>query len=152
MKSLKDDIFTLKKDIVSLSNRFDHRIEELSAAFEADYKQRMSNIALSYQVLSTLTNQIRVAQNTSKQPLQQVNVDHDASSTSEICSKPPPTLRSPEQDECAKIPAATISGSTSPTVSTEMQHKSSSSKPQLVSPLMTLSGVATAMINNASEP
>merc|ERR1719498_364443 len=153
MKSLKDDIFSLKKDIVSLSNRFDHRIEELSAAFEADYKQRMSNIALSYQALSALTNQIRLAQSDSMQPKSQVKADLSVASTSEINAKPTSASPSPDNDERAKIPAATVSESASPSppVSTEIRNELPPPKPSLVSPLMTLSGIATAMINNGSE-
>ena len=153
MKSLKDDIFSLKKDIVSLSNRFDHRIEELSAAFEADYKQRMSNIALSYQALSALTNQIRLAQSASMQPKPPVKADRNVASTSETSAKPTSASPSPDDNERAKIPAATVSESTSPIrpASTEIRNELPSPKPPLVSPLMTLSGIATAMINNGSE-
>ena len=146
MKNLKDDIFSLKKDIVSLSNRFDHRLQAMSTALEADYKQRMSNIALTYQTLSALTGQIRFVQGVSVQPNEQFKTDHGVSSNAaipkevgEVVVQTAPGLRTPDRAECATI------------LSIETETESSSPKPQLMSPLMTLSGIATAMINNASE-
>eukprot|EP00531_Pseudo-nitzschia_arenysensis_P015448 CAMPEP_0116138744 /NCGR_PEP_ID=MMETSP0329-20121206/12940_1 /TAXON_ID=697910 /ORGANISM="Pseudo-nitzschia arenysensis, Strain B593" /LENGTH=353 /DNA_ID=CAMNT_0003633737 /DNA_START=33 /DNA_END=1094 /DNA_ORIENTATION=- len=174
MKSLKDDIFALKKDIVALSNRFDHRLQAMSTALEADYKQRMKSIALSYQALSALSNQIRSSQSISVQPSDHVKTDHDVPSTvanskeeRETCMKTPTptptptptastsTPQTPDRIEYARISAApTVNESprsaSSKTYSIETENESSS-KTHLMSPLMTLSGIATAMINNDSE-
>lgn len=162
MKSLKDDIFSLKKDIVSLSNRFDHRLQAMSTILEADYKQRMGNLALSYQALSSLSKQICVAQSVSVNPFEQVKNDHDVSSaaaiTKEVREVSVETATAKQTPDCVQhtiISAATISDSpgstTSRTFSNEREIESSSPKTQLMTPLMTLSGIATAMINNASE-
>jgi hypothetical protein len=162
MKSLKDDIFSLKKDIVSLSNRFDHRLQAMSTALEADYKQRMDNIELSYQALSSLSKQICVAQSVSANPSEQVNNDHDGSSTAAIPKearedsvKTATPKQSPEYVQDMGISAATISESpgsaTSRTCSNEIEIESPSLRTQVMTPLMTLSGIATAMMNNASE-
>mmetsp|Transcript_6034 Transcript_6034/g.14628 ORF Transcript_6034/g.14628 Transcript_6034/m.14628 type:complete len:341 (+) Transcript_6034:40-1062(+) len=163
MKLLKDDIFSLKKDIVALSNRFDHRLQAMSTALEADYKQRMSSIALNYQALSTLSNQIRLSQSISAQPPGHVKTDRDVSSTvanskegGEICVKTTSAPQTPDRIDHAKVPtSATVTESpgsaTSKTCTIETEHKASS-KTQVMSPLMTLSGIATAMIHHASEP
>ena len=161
MKLLKDDIFSLKKDIVALSNRFDHRLQAMSTALEVDYKQRMSNVALNYQALSALSNQIRLSHSISAQPPEHVKTDRDVSAANskeggEICVKTTSTPQTPDRIENARIPtSATVTESpgsaTSKTCSIETENKASS-KTQVMSPLMTLSGIATAMINQASEP
>jgi len=162
MKSLNDDIFSLKTDIVSLSNRFDHRLQAMLTALEVDYKQRMSNLALSHQALSSLSNQIRVAQSVSVNPSEQVKTDYDASSTvaipkkeGEIRVETVTALPNPDCVQQTRILSPTINESPGSTASrncsNEIEIESLSPKTQLVSPLMTLSGIATAMINNASE-
>ena len=55
IKSLKDEISSLHDDISHFTNQFDRKIQAVTAAVEADYQQRMKNIASSYQALSTLT-------------------------------------------------------------------------------------------------
>jgi len=162
MKSLKDDIFTLKKDIVSLSNRFDSRLQSLSTALENDYKQRMSNIALSYQALSALSNQLCASRSVAVTPSEQVKTNHDVSSAvtipkegGEVCLKTASALQTAECVKQTRIATPPISESPDSTASrtcnsgTEIE--SALPKSQLVSPLMTLSGIATAMINNASD-
>ncbi len=168
MKSLKDDIFTLKKDIVALSNRFDHRLQAMSTALEADYKQRMNSIALSYQALSALSNQIRSSQSVSAQPPDHVNTEHDVSSTvanskeigetsmkTTTTTTTTSTTQTPNRIEHGRISvASTVNESprspASNAYSIETENESSS-KTHLMSPLMTLSGIATAMINNGLE-
>lgn len=160
MKSLKDDIFSLKKDIVSLSNRFDHRLEEMSTALEADYKQRMSNLALSYQAISAFSKQISIAQIVSREPSEQVKTDHDFSSNAEIpkevrkvCVENTTASETPDRVQHAKILEVAVNDSPGSAArrGNETEVDSLSPKPKLMSPLMTLSGIATAMINNSSE-
>ena len=158
MKSLKDEIFSLKKDIVALSNRFDHRLQAMATALEDDYQQRMKNITLSYQALSALSEQVRLGQNVSVQSSECAKVDHGFSSSpvnsdeGEICMKTASAPETPDSIEHANIPTmnqnAGSAGSRKISVETEDE---GSSKKQLMSPLMTLSGIATAMINHPSE-
>lgn len=162
MKSLKDDIFALKKDIVSLSNRFDSRLQTLTTALENDNKQRMRNIALSYQALSALSNQLFASRSDAVTPSEQVKSDHDVSSAvaipkevGEVCVKTTSALQTPECVKQTRIATPPISESPDSTASrtcnSETEIESALPKSQLMSPLMTLSGIATAMINNTSD-
>jgi len=157
MKSLKDDIFSLKNDIFSLSNRFDHQLHAMSTAFEADYKQRMSKIALSYQALSTLSNQIRVAQTVSINIAKEVETDHVAPTYKDEVnvSVKTPTLVTPDCIQRSKASSSEIYQTQEAVVKRTSINGTSaertSSKNHFMSPLMTLSGIATAMINNTLE-
>lgn len=165
MKSLKDDVFELKRDIVSLSNRFDHRLQSMSAAMEADYQQRMNNLALSYQALFALSNQLRVAPSGSPGASEQTKTLRDVSSFTADAAIPKeeekpadvPLSTAPKPSDSvypARTPAATISESSGSIASitssngTEME-SSSSPKSRIMTPLMTLSGIATAIMNDA---
>lgn len=165
MKCLKDDIFDLKKDIVSLSNRFDHRLQSMSTALEVDYKQKMNNLSLSYQALSALSTQIHVAPGVPLRPCEQVKIDRDVCFSTAAIPKaeekttdtiPTAFLNSSDDAEHAGIPATTVSESSGSIASTTSSNEagieslSPQHKGQLMSPLMTLSGIATAMIDNAS--
>jgi hypothetical protein len=181
MKSLKDDIFDLKKDIVSLSNRFDHRLQAMSSALEVDYKQRMNNLSHSYQALSALSAQIlKSSQSVSVRPSeeQQVRIVGPLVSSSANNSSNTST-GIPKDEENSVIPSysnsksssrdvnhtdihatapttnvngndtASITGAT--TSSTKTRTQSTSSTGQMMCPLMTLSGVASAMMYNVSK-
>mmetsp|Transcript_26242 Transcript_26242/g.61527 ORF Transcript_26242/g.61527 Transcript_26242/m.61527 type:complete len:313 (+) Transcript_26242:184-1122(+) len=165
MKSLKDDIFELKNEIVSLSNRFDHQLQAMSAAMEADYQRRMNSLALSYQALSAFSNQIRVAGNGPERTSDQADTNHDvrspvtgvasAPSEEEASGTDPSGLSKPSDVvQLVRPPTATISessGSIASTISsndTGIEPSQSPPKSQFMSPLMTLSGIATAMMNN----
>ena len=157
MKSLKEDIFSLKKDIVSLSNRFDHQLQAMSSALEADYEQRMRDIALSYQALSAISNQIRVAQSFSINKSENVKTDHNTpipKDKVEVGSETP-TIMTPDCIQRTKARSSathqTPQDFTKITCINDTQIERTASKNQFVSPLMTLSGIATAMINNALE-
>jgi thiamine pyrophosphokinase len=52
--SLRDDIAEINDQLASLGSRLDRRLQSLTSAVELDYQQRMTNITLSYQVLSNL--------------------------------------------------------------------------------------------------
>jgi len=150
MKSLKDDIFELKKDIVTMSNQFDQRLQAMSAAMEADYQRRMSSLALSYQAISTLTKQLQASQGVHPQASEVVRKNeetpHVATPTS--AAKPTnsvqqPTIPTPEISESSKSTASSSSSNT------EEGAESPAPRGKLLSPLLTLSGIATAMMNDA---
>mmetsp|Transcript_20303 Transcript_20303/g.44189 ORF Transcript_20303/g.44189 Transcript_20303/m.44189 type:complete len:311 (-) Transcript_20303:1944-2876(-) len=164
MKSLKDDIFELKKEIVSLSNRFDNRLQALSAEMDADYQRRMNNLAVSYQALSALSNQIRIAQSGSLNTSEQVKTNQDNPSPTTdaavflkekekaIDTTPSTLTKSSNSVKLVRThQAVTISESSGSIASTTSSNDTgiASSKIQFLSPLMTLSGIATAMMNNA---
>lgn len=162
MKSLKEDIFSLKKDIISLSNRFDHRLQALSSGLEADYQQRMNNMALSHQALHTLLEKISASKRVSAHPPNQVKAYHDDPSSVFITQeelvvsvKPTTALSNPDCVKYKRMSAAIINlspGSTSSrTCNNTIENDALLHKPQLMTPLMTLSGIATAMIDNASN-
>jgi len=162
MKCLKDDIFSLKKDIISLSNRFDHRLGAMSAAFEADYEQRMKNLALSYQTLSDLSNRMGLAPNVPVQPAEEGKSHGDISPAVDTPGQQggiavTNTAVLPAFSDCIKhtrVPSSTGSDSTGSTSSTTWSNdtsmESSSPKSCLLSPLNVLSGIATAMMNDPS--
>ena len=122
----------------------------------------MSNIALSYQALSALSNQLRASRSVAITPSEQVKTNHDVSSAvaipkevGEVCLK---TASASETPECAKEtriatpPISESSDSTSSrTCNSGTEIESALPKNQLMSPLMTLSGIATAMIKNSSD-
>lgn len=149
MKSLKDDIFELRKEIASLSNRFDHRLQALSAEMDADYQRRMNNLAVSYQALSALSNQIRIAQSGSLNTYEQIETNQDIPSPTTDTST---LTKSSNSVQLARThQAVTISESSGSIASITSSNDTgiSSPKSQMLSPLMTLSGIATAMMNNA---
>mmetsp|Transcript_27045 Transcript_27045/g.63475 ORF Transcript_27045/g.63475 Transcript_27045/m.63475 type:complete len:306 (+) Transcript_27045:205-1122(+) len=157
MKSLKEDIFSLKKDIVSLSNRFEHQLQEMSTALEADYEQRMRNIALSYQTLSSLSNQIRVAQSLSMNASERAKADLVSPIPDDkvgVASKTQ-TLITPDFAHRSKAITSAVHQTPQDvsklTCINDEQTERTVSKNQFISPLMTLSGIATAMINNTLE-
>ena len=171
MKSLKDDIFDLKKDIVSLSNRFDHRLQAMSSALEVDYKQRMNNLSHSYQALSALSAQILKSSQSvpvlsSEQqvrivPLVSTSATNSSTSTGiskdEGKSVAPSYSNSESSSRDANhtdIHATTTTnvdsnGAASTTVATTSSKTRTQST--LMCPLMTLSGIASAMMDNASK-
>jgi len=168
MKSLKDNIFDLKKDIVSLSNRFDHRLKAMSSALEVDYKERMNNIAVSYQALSVLSVQMRNSpQSASLHPSKpdKVRIGHFVSSSGTGIS--PSSLKekgknntnsssSSSVDHIGISATINVSGNSASniagaTTSSQTRAESTSSTGHLMCPLMTLSGVASAIIDNASK-
>jgi hypothetical protein len=169
MKSLKDDIFDLKKDIVSLSNRFDHRLQAMSSALEVDYKQRMNNLSHSYQALSALSAQIlkssqRVHVRSSEQqvrigPLVSTSATNSSTSTGipkdEEKSVTPSYSNSKSSSRDVNhtdIHATTTNVDGNGAASTMGATTSSKTRTrQLMCPLMTLSGIAARMMDNASK-
>jgi len=144
MKSLKDNIFDLKKDIVALSNRFDHRLKAMSSALEADHKQRMNNIALSYQALSVLSVQIHNPPlSASLHPNAGSPKENEKSSSSSVDHIGISATMNPSGNSASSITGATTSSQT--------RTESTSSTEYLMCPLMTLSGIASAIIDNASK-
>jgi len=170
MKSLKDDIFDLKKDIVSLSNRFDHRLQAMSSALEVDYKQRMNNLSHSYQALSALSAQILKSSQSvpvlsSEQQVRivpLVSTSATNSSTSTGISKDEGKTVTPSYSNSESssrdvyhtdIHATTTNVGGNGAASTTVATTSSKTRTQstLMCPLMTLSGIASAMMDNASK-
>lgn len=153
MKSLKHDIFSLKKDIVSFSNRFDHQLQTMSTALEADYEQRMRNIALSYQALSTLSDQIRVAQNLSIRTSDKVETGHGAPIPKDEAGVETPTVVTPDCIQRTRTLSSTTQPAPQSVVKINCINDSKSErtapKDEMMTPLMTLSGIATAMIINS---
>jgi len=151
MKSLKDNIFDLKKDIVSLSNRFDHRLQAMSSALEADHKQRMNNIALSYQALSVLSVQMRNSpQSASIHPTCSTGSpkEKEKTITNSSSSSSMDHIGISATINASGNSASSIAGATN---SSQTRTESTSSTEYLMCPLMTLSGVASAIIDNASK-
>ena len=170
MKSLKDDIFDLKKDIVSLSNRFDHRLQAMSSALEVDYKQRMNNLSHSYQALSALSAQILKSSQSvpvlsSEQQVRIVPLVSTSAtniSTSTGISKDEGKSVTPSYSNSKSssrdvnhtdIHATTTNVDGNGAASTTVATTSNKTRTQstLMCPLMTLSGIASAMMDNASK-
>mmetsp|Transcript_10809 Transcript_10809/g.19915 ORF Transcript_10809/g.19915 Transcript_10809/m.19915 type:complete len:302 (+) Transcript_10809:351-1256(+) len=161
--SLRDEIKSLHTEISNLSTRFDQQVQAVTAAVEADYQQRMKNIALSYQALSTLSATM-VSPSISPIPNETMSkalhisapgaatesadkssVSLDGSSSSigngnHTLSIPSyATVRSSNGDGSITSVATSSPGAESPTPAMST-----------LSPLLTLSGVATAMMEQLS--
>ncbi len=58
VRSLRDEITEVSDELCSFSARMDQRFRGMQAALEIDYQQRMTSVALSYQVLSSVALQL----------------------------------------------------------------------------------------------
>jgi HSF-type DNA-binding len=126
---IKDDIAQLQDDIVSLSYRFDRRIQAMATAVEADYQQRMMSISVSYQTLAALSARM-------VSPIQATPVPSSL--------LPPPLQRDEEMNVVTVSDNDDKSSSSVVAAVSPAESRTSSDSP--LSPLMTLSGVATAIM------
>lgn len=126
---IKDDIAQLQDDIVSLSYRFDRRIQAMATAVEADYQQRMMSISVSYQTLAALSARM-------VSPIQAIPVPSSL--------LPPPLQRDEEMNVVTVSDNDDKSSSSVVAAVSPAESRTSSDSP--LSPLMTLSGVATAIM------
>lgn len=117
VRSLRDDIAEVSDEICSFSTKMEQRFRGMKATLELDYQQRMTSVAFSYQLLSTIALQLASAA-----PSQPPHVPLIARSQS------PPTAPSPPPTSVLK--SIHIDKPTSPTSVSG------------ISPLMALSMVA----------
>jgi hypothetical protein len=127
---IKDNIAQLQDDIVHLSHKVDCRLQSMAAAVEADYQQRMMNISLSYQALTALS--ARMASPT-----------HETQKVMSSSFSPSPVQK--EEEDRSVVTVSTENSSAAAFVAVASS-KSPRSIGSPLCPLMTLSGVASAIM------
>jgi chromosome segregation ATPase len=58
IRPLKDELSDMKQQLDQLSIRMDNKLEHMTNAIEADYKQRMAKISFYYEELSKLSSSL----------------------------------------------------------------------------------------------
>lgn len=124
---IKDDIAQLQDDIIHLSHKFDCRLQAMAATVESDYQQRMMSISLSYQALTALSAQM-------VSPYQET--------PAKLSSSSPPQ----KEEEDKSVVSVSTENSSAAAVAAVVSTEFPTSNSAPLCPLMTLSGVASAIM------